>query len=583
LEISGWQLITHCLSSEGIVEEGLWQCLVGQELLQDLLCRQQLTPQCWAKIRQIKTALLPHTSELCTQQMPGLEQIEQALERLKNRENELRTETTNVLGVIVDGCCAHWFMQLNLLKLDSQRRAITMAQPVSPSLAAQGAMLYAKNQARDLPTYLEELIPIDLWCRNSRRYGQEFIWKALISNSTIPAGRFSQLENCPGFILPAGQNEIQLILRRPSLVQRGEYEYRKIPAKIYEKFTNNIHVTISVEIKPGSGHAKARLLDDDGHLLSELNWKAMSPCEKPSEHQPAYLARTCEALCDAQHWHLIANALEKLNFEEQLKRKNALYRFEESLEVLYELFKNSRARPDKNNSYLEWRIISNEGTVTSHSERLKLLSQFLETCYLLADLQNEKELKKRTLQIMRHLFTAASKYSRQVLLKKLDLHHEIITQELLCVGQSFCEAAEITKFFEIFLTVDHQVFYWLRALRSILRYRYEAFDPEIIKDTLYLALWNKIVGMLRIHANRPQILRSALQCLIYMLGRRRFDKSFIGLTSKLNGDLNEAIKNLQSKKLHLDILEQLEKLLNCTAAESDIELLLSSEVSNDMQ
>lgn len=476
-------------------------------------------------------------------------------------------------------------MQLKLLpwlNLDSHN-SVTIAQSGSCSLATQGAQLYAKHQLEKLPTYLEELIPICIWCRNSNRYGQEYIWKALISNNTISAGRSSELENCPGFILPAGQNEVQLILRRPSIDRQQEYEYRKIPAKIYEKFNSNVNVTITIEIKPGSGYAKARLLNDDGHLLSELNWKAMTKCEKPNEHQPAYLARTCEALCDDLHWHMIAKELKKLNLQEKLRKKNKLYRFEEPLESIHDLFKNSRVKPHKDDCYLEYRVISSEGRVVSYNEQLELLSQFLETCYLLADLQNENELKKKVLQAMRHLFTATSKPTRQALLKKLDVSHVITMQELLCMGQTFSDANEITKFFETFLAIDHkEVFYWLRALRAILRYRYQAFDPEIINDKLYQDLWINVVNKLLTYADRPKILRSALQCLIYMLGRRRFDKGFIGLKSKLNDDLNEAIKKLQTKGIHLDILDQLVKLLNCTAAERDIELLLGSEVSNDI-
>lgn len=585
LQVSGWQLVTNRLNAEGIVGESLWQSLVGQELLQDLF-NQPMTPQCWEWIRQQKTICLPHTSDLCAQQIPDLAQIEQALQRLQNRQHELRSENSSTLGVIVDGCCAHWFMQLNLLselELDSLKDAVTIAHSGSPSLAAQGAQLYAKYQSAGLPTYHEELIPICIWCRNSSRYGQEFIWKALISNSTIPAGSYSQLENCPGFILPAGQNELQLILRRPSIDQQEEYEYRKIPAQIYEKFNSNINVTIAVEIKPGSGHAKASLLSDDGHLLSELNWKAMAKCEKPSEHQPAYLARTCEALCEGQSWLSVAKELGKLNLQEILKKKHALHRFEEPLNAINELFIKSRVKPDKNNCYLELRVISSQGSVVSSDEQLKLLSQFLGSCYLLTDLQNEKELKKRVLQAMRHLFTAISSSSRQFFLKKLDFPHEITMQELLCIGQSFCEPMEIAKFFETFLVIDHkEIFYWLRALRAILRYRYEAFDPEIINNTLYEGVWGNIVNKLLIYADRTKILRSALQCLIYMLGRRRFDKNFVGLKTKLNEDLNEAVKYLQSKKLHLDILDQLEKLLNCNATEKDIGSLLASEVSNDI-
>jgi hypothetical protein len=229
-------------------------------------------------------SVLPHTDDLCAEIIPEFDHIEQVLQKLQNRLCELRVENSINLGVIIDGCCADWFMQLrhsHLGKFNIPNSAIVTSECGSASLAAKGACLYAKCQSEGLPTYLEELIPICIWCRNSSRYGQEFIWKPLIANDTIPAGCKNQLESCPGFVLPAGQSEVQLILRRPSIGGENEYEYRKIPARIHEKFSTNINVTINIEIKPGSGYAKARLLSDDGHLLSELNWKGMSICDKP--------------------------------------------------------------------------------------------------------------------------------------------------------------------------------------------------------------------------------------------------------------------------------------------------------------
>lgn len=584
LQVSGWQLATNWLAAEGIVDESLWQALVGQELLQDLLNNQHLTPSQWKKIYQIAPNDLPHSADLYSYHLPELTQVEQSLKNLLNRRHELHSENSKSLGFIVDGCFSEWLLKLNLLKVLELDKHLpfTIGNSTCPSFAVQGAQLYAKHQLENSPTYLEELIPICIWCRNSNRYGQEYIWKSLISNNTIPAGRSSKLENCPGFILPAGQNQVQLILRRPSIDRHQEYEYRKITAKIYEKFNSNVNVTISVEIKPGNGHAKARLLKDDGHLLSELNWQAMTKCEKPIEHQPAYLARTCEAICDNQYWHGVAKELKKLNIKSKLKKNNKLYLLEESVELIHDLFKNIRVRAHKNDIYLEYRIISSEGTVTSENETLNLLSQFLETCYLLADFEDENLLKKRVLQAMRHLFTAISKPVRQIFLKKLDIPYEINMQELLCIGQTFSEANEIIKFFETFLTLEHkEIFYWLRALRSILRYRYQAFDPEIINDDLYINLWVNVTNKLSISADRPKILKAALQCLIYMLGRRRFNKSFVGLQSELNAELNEIIKKLRFQNLHINILIQLEKLLNCTATEEEIGQLLGNEVLDD--
>lgn len=571
LQVSGWQLLSNWLSSEGIVDESLWQALVGHELHYD----QDLTPDQWIKISQIKSTALPHSSDLYIPETPKLEQIEQILYELQNRHQELGSEDSEPLGVIVDGYFANWFAKLDLIPLPNLAE---IAQSGFSSLAAQGARLYAKNQSENLPTYLEELIPICIWCRNSNRYGAEFLWKPLISNTTVPAGKSSTLENCPGFILPAGQNEIQLILRRPSIDPDKDYEYRKIPAKIYEKFNTNVNVTITIEIKPGSGHAKARLLKDDGHLLSELNWKAMTECEKPSDHQASYLARTCEAYCDNLHWFRVSKELKRLKLQNYIK-KNKLYLLEEPLEAIHDLFKNSRVKSHKNDCFLEYRVISSVGSVTSNNEQLELLSEFLEACYLLADQQNEKDLKKKSLQAMRHLFNASSKSSRKTLLKNLS--HEPSMYELLCIGHSFCNADEIKIFFESFLRMEGtEIFYWLRAIRAILRYRYEAFDPEIIDDKLYQDLWTNVVSKLLPYSDRPKILSSAIQCLIYMLARRRFDKSFIGLNSSLNEDLNTSIRKLKDKGIRLDLLDQLEKLLNCMAAEEDIELLMSSEVND---
>src|SRR5205085_7127176 len=64
LQISGWQLITNWLNSEGIVDDSQWQFLMGQGLLQDLLYNKELTPYQWEKISQINPTILPHSSDL---------------------------------------------------------------------------------------------------------------------------------------------------------------------------------------------------------------------------------------------------------------------------------------------------------------------------------------------------------------------------------------------------------------------------------------------------------------------------------------------------------------------------------------
>lgn len=588
LQVSGLQLASNQLKLQEIDVEALWQALLGQELLDDLLFNQNMTSKDWELSKRVDSFELPHTDDLFFQTLPELIDIEFALQKLINRKHELRKDVTETLDVIIDGCCADWLINLNLLSWLRKSKClnfIPVAKGNTPSLAAQGAQYYAQRYSDELPTYLVELMPISIWCRNSVRYGQEFIWKPLISKDTIPAGRSSQLESCPGFVLPAGQNELQFILRRRSIDSEQDYEYRTVPVKIFEKYNNNINVTITVEIKPGSGYANARLLSDDGHLLSELNWKAMSICEKPNEHQSSYLARTCEALCDGNRWHDLAKELEKLKLKEKLKRKKDLFLLQEHLEDIHALIAKSKVRPDKNNSYQEWRVISSEGKVDDYQAQLESLSAFLEVCYLESDRHEEKELKKKTLQIMRHLFTAVSKVSQEALMIKLDMVDAITMHELLCIGHTFKEETEITKFIHSFLATllfdSKGIFYWFRALRSILRYRYEAFDHEIIDDDCYQKLWNNIVDRLPGYEYNPKILRSAIQCLIYMLGRRRFNKQFIEPNSKDNADLNYIIKNLNVNKSIRELLEQLEKLLNCDAAEEDIQLLLSSEVSNE--
>ena len=230
--------------------------------------------------------------------MAGLHEL-----RTKNTELTPPKDWRSCLGVITTGALAgakadgyplpYWIGQILGFPV----------QTSSDNAASLGAAYAALGLGTELPTWLEMVDQLDLYYIGKNVLGDlEPAWKEILRPQLVKAGtEIKNQQPITGLKLQAGQNSVQITIRRPENGER--MAFRKIESAPGKTNESDIPLRIDVTAKPGQGFAVVKVESrEPGAFDSYLDWQRMNPCTEPKPPTLGYVPAAVEIIPDVLLW-----------------------------------------------------------------------------------------------------------------------------------------------------------------------------------------------------------------------------------------------------------------------------------------
>ncbi len=167
--------------------------------------------------------------------------------------------------------------------------------------AASGAAITAQALAKKLPSWKEEMDPLDFFYSGTNAYGNRTVaWQALIEAATVDAGQVYAPPAITGLAIPPGADKLGLTLRMTD----QSYEYRGINARLEKPLIRESPVLLHVRVSPGQGFAKINVASQTPGLFeAALDWRHLEKVPAPAAPKLGYIPRSVVIQADIRLWN----------------------------------------------------------------------------------------------------------------------------------------------------------------------------------------------------------------------------------------------------------------------------------------
>lgn len=507
----------------------------------------------------------------------------------------LKLETTdNCHGLLIHG---EWAETLPHLASSLGFKRLSFS-----GTSVNGAAITAQALTKKLPSWKEELDPLDFYYSGLDKFGNPIVaWKTLIANATVDAGQTYAPEPIKGLGIPPGADKLGLTVR---MTDQG-FEYRGINARLEKPLIRESPVLLHVRVSPGQGFAKINVVSQEPGLFeASLDWRHLEKVPAPVTPKLGYIPRSVVIRADIRLWNQAKPHLKAFLSTSQ-KNRDFLYATKMAVSIMrkwpkaMEFEQGYGYRNKISDIYLFYSAIGSDGTLpeesTQEDRELWLACQEKALAILRkGDLRFTAEL-----QAIRRLMSwgyASCPYdyindSYQMVRAG---HGKMVYLQVL--GNSFNTKDNIRNFWLLaFLTLPENPTpnAWLMACRNIIRLNEDALS--CLDDEEAMQLLSILINHVkRAHKlGRPQVLGNALESVMHLLKRRRYQPDFLAAASEEYQYLENLIvhnllgnsRSLTSVRLarrHKEFLPAFLDLLRSQADESSIaSLVMTDEESDD--
>lgn len=466
-------------------------------------------------------------------------------------------------GVLVSGALAS-------AKSDDRPLAFRVAQylarPVLPTpegAAALGAAVAAAGLGTDLPTWLEMVDQLDLYYNNRNVRGDlESAWKPVLVPRLVKAGlEYRNPEPIAGLKLQAGQNTVQITIRRPA--EDGRMTYRRVTSTPGRTNESDIPLEIDVVAHPGQGFAVVRIHSKEtGVFDSSLDWQKMEPCDEPKAPALGYIPAAVEFVPDTKLWvncesnfrellqvlqggglpagveHVVRSVNPKINRTVPLADADGA----DATLKLATTFRLSRAigrdgRPPSGTGAQLMSDVKSAGLRWLHTHRRE---------------------SKGTRWLVKHFGCWHLGCPRSLIYPVLDRlgrsPDDCSSVDLHLAGLGLEEPEDLKVFFRAYLKSMPKAASpnaWLKAFRNIIKFNEHALRDvsASISGELYAITANRLEWA--IYVSKPLIAQNCLEALLFCLKRRRYDEGFLIAGSNLYERSDDLLRRwINDRQLH---------------------------------
>jgi hypothetical protein len=469
--------------------------------------------------------------------------------------------------------------------------------------AALGAHRLAQAISRNEPSYRDTLTPIDIHTRSTSATNDEIDdWIPLVEARTVEAGNDYVPESpITGLHIEAGEEALSLILRRRGLMDR--FEHRRIRADLHQPTDRNEHVSINVRVRPGQGHARAQVTSvNPGIFQTMLNWKTMERCAAPPPPMLSYIPGVTRLYSTSRHFYAcreyIARIVHAVDNQEVPDHGTLLDWIKELREgpkrksqdemVGMNKWPMRDSNPVRQEDFFKHTSLFGSDGSKEGAARSTLLDEFLDSLarlyksFRLPPDKNSVKVRDALMRIGGWCYLAIP----EQILKDIRLSFEQSTIDIKKVevesaGLTFHSDEELKKFYSRLIQAIKKrrlnIHYgkekpergdannnWWRSLRNIARFRERATHPEVITREDLDEVLQGVIEMLTIEVRKrksDQLFSNGVKSTIYLMKRRRFEKSFLN---------NECEKRKQLQRL----LERSRNYVGYTSAGTFVEFAL---------
>ena len=458
--------------------------------------------------------------------------------RAKNTELTPPKDWKGCLGVIVTGALSgakadgyplpYWLGQMLGLPV----------QPSSENAASLGAAYAALGLGTELPTWLEMVERLDLYYIGKNTLGDlDPAWKEILRPQLVKAGtEVKNQEPITGLKLQAGQNSVQITIRRPENGER--MAFRKVESAPGKTNESDIPLRIDVIARPGQGFAVVKVESrEPGAFDSYLDWQRMSPCTEPKRPTLGYIPAAVEIIPDVAYWiraeddlYTLLNTLRDNHLPFQIEA--AARTVNKKISRLTPIEADSRNPRDTTTPTI-FRVIRAIGRAGEPpARRGGQLSDDLKSTALnwLAANPSHSNARKWVIKFFGWLHLGCPRPVILPVIERLSKNPKHCTAEdLHLAGLCLERPKELGGFYSAFLTAmptSSSPNWWLTAFRNIIKFNEHALSDitSVVANQLFIATLSRLDWA--VENSRPLITQNCLEALLFCLKRRRYDDSF---------------------------------------------------------
>ena len=527
--------------------------------------------------------------------MAGLHEL-----RTKNTELTPPKDWKNCLGVITTGAFAGAKADGYSLSYWIGEKLGFPVQKSSDTAASLGAAYAALGLGTDLPTWLEMVDQLDLYYIGKNALGDlDPAWKEVLRPQLVKAGtEIKNPEPITGLKLQAGQNSVQITIRRPGDGER--MAFRKIESAPGKTNESDIPLRIDVIARPGQGFAVVKVKSrEPGAFDSHLDWQKMSPCVEPKRPTLGYIPAAVEIVPDVAYWiraeddlYTLLNALRSNNFPFEIVAAARAVNKKISRLTPTETDSRNLGGTTIPNIFRVMRAIGRNGEPPAR--RGGQLGEDLKLSALgwLAANPSYSDARKSVIKFLGWLHLGCPRPVVHPVIQRLskNLKH-CSPEDLHLAGLCLEQPKELEVFYTSFLTAmpdSTAPNNWLTALRNIVKYNEHALrdiSPTVAYQ-LFMTTLNRLNWAVESLPPRPTIAKNCLEALLFCLKRRRYDDSFAVMGSPsytraaLILELWPANRKLQKPKLK-ELKKTFSSFLRTEGNLQDIATLLVDDDDDD--
>jgi hypothetical protein len=472
-------------------------------------------------------------------------------------------------------------------------------QTSSNNAASLGAAYAALGLGTELPTWLEMVDRLDLYYIGKNVLGDlDPAWKEILSPQLIKAGtEIKNKEHITGLKLQAGQNSVQITIRRPG--DGEQMAFRKVESAPGKTNESDIPLRIDVIARPGQGFAVVKIKSrEPGAFDSYLDWQRMSPCAEPKRPALGYVPAAVEILPDVVLWNRAENDLRILL--DTLRDNKSHFKIEMAARAVNKKINRLTATESNGQTYNGniipsiFRVMRSIGRAGEPPPQCGgQLIRNLKSAALawLAANPGQSEVKKLLIKFFGWLHLGCPRSVILPVIKRLSKNpgqcsHEDRHLAGLCLEQS----KELGVFYTAFIAevpISSSPNWWLIAFRNIIK-----FNEHALKD-ISSAVANQlfVTTLSRLNCatenSKPRITQNCLEALLFCLKRRRYENAFAVKGSKSYAQATEILdrwhtyQQLQCRPKLEEIKKTFASFLRTEGSLQDIATLLVDDEEED--
>lgn len=520
--------------------------------------------------------------------------------RAKNTELNPPIDWKGCLGVIVTGA-------LSRAKADGFLLPYWLGKilglPVLPSpenAASLGAAYAALGLGTEHATWLEMVERLDLYYISKNTLGDLVpAWKEILSPQLVKAGtEVKNQEPITGLKLQAGQNSVQITIRRPEDGDR--VAFRKVESAPGKTNESDIPLRIDVIARPGQGFAVVKVESrEPGAFGSYLDWQRMTPCTEPKRPTLGYIPAAVEIIPDSAHWiraegdlYTLLNTLRKNQLPFQIETAARTVNRKISRLIPIETDSRHPRDPATATIFRVMRAIGRAGEPPV--PRGGQLIDDLKSASLnwLASSPSHSNARKWLIKFFGWLHLGCPRPVILPVIERLSKSPKTCTAgDLHLAGLCLERPKELGVFYSAFLTAmptSSSPNWWLTAFRNIIKFNEHALSDitAIEANLLFMTTLSRLDWA--VANSRPLITQNCLEALLFCLKRRRYDDSFAMAGAPLYTYAEDILQQWPTARLQKPKLKELKRtfssFLRTEGSLQDIATLLADddeEAEND--